>query len=148
MFTFKKITIREVNIIKNWNFDASGSTVYMTPYIKNHKKGLTPLLGPDNCEGFCVWKKNELFGLIEYYKRGSNLEIGFVINPIFRGKGFGVQFINESINFGIKNVFQSPNNIIATTNSDNFPAINVLEKSGFARKIRKSNEITLVREIY
>jgi len=95
-------------------------------------------LTPDNKWFFIEKKDGTKIGGIIYFLAGNLLEIGYLLVPSERGKGY----CSEAVKIMVDYLFLSRElvRIQATTDLDNFASQTVLEKAGFKKEgiIRKS----------
>ncbi|WP_064093965.1 GNAT family N-acetyltransferase [Rossellomorea aquimaris] len=141
-FIFKPITMEYVKEIDSWNYEGFIEEVLMTPYFNSFEKSGT-LIGPGGCDGFVAFIDNEAAGLFEFNIKGSTMEIGLALKPDLVGKGLGVKFVNQGIEFGIEHYNRKLNNIKLVVDSENKAAICVYEKVGFKRVEQTDNEIEM-----
>lgn len=82
---------------------------------------------------WCIASKqsNEALGFIGYYRGFAEEtgEIGFILRPDFRGKGYMTEALLSAAQFGKKELCLR--RVLAYTKSDNEAAINVLQKQHF-----------------
>ncbi|EDL64471.1 ribosomal-protein-alanine acetyltransferase [Bacillus sp. SG-1] len=130
--------------IDSWNNDGFVEQVLMTPYFESVNKTGT-LAGPGGCEGFAAFVDNETAGLFEFIIQGSTMEIGLALKPDLIGRGLGVPFVNQGIEFGIQHYQLNFNYVKLSVDQKNKAAIRVYEKAGFEEVERTENEITMRR---
>lgn len=140
MFTFKKITFKEVEKIGKWSYPFM-PTMYMKPYFDNHSEG-KPLKGPLDCDGFAVYKDNEIFGLFEYYNVEGEIEIGLAISPVFAGLGFSQEYLEAGIEFLVSNYNYTYSTIKLNVEKENIPAYKAYLKFGF-EVVNEAEEIEM-----
>ncbi|MDB5201310.1 MAG: spermidine N(1)-acetyltransferase [Ferruginibacter sp.] len=89
---------------------------------------------------------NQVMGTLGYYRGFDNNsgELGCVLKPAFRGKGIMMQAMQLAISFGFNEIGLAK--ITAGTSCQNQPAINLLERLGFAR-LNDEGEDDLVYEL-
>jgi len=100
-FQFKALDIDTINIIASWVYKEPGAGIYMKPYQESHLETPDDLKGPGGCDWYGVYLDNELFGLFEFTFKEGVLEIGCAIAPAFKGQGFGADFVQVGIEFGV-----------------------------------------------
>lgn len=145
-YKFFPISIEDVSKIENWKYQGYIKDIYMEPYHKNLKL-YNKLKGPDLCDGFSVYLKNELFGLFEYYHRNDYIEIGLAINPKYVGKGYSKTFIEAGILF-LKNHFHYKHDYVyLTVEKENYQAYHAYLKSGFQVIDDKKEEVMMRKKI-
>ncbi len=140
MFTFKKIAIKEIEQMAKWSYPFM-EVMYMKPYFENYEQG-KELKGPLNCDGFAVFKDEQLFGLFEYYNVTDIIEIGLAIAPEFAGKGLSQQYIDEGINFLIDHYDYKGDIITLNVEKENIPAYKAYLKFGF-QVVKEAEEIEM-----
>lgn len=85
---------------------------------------------------------NKIVGTLGFYRgfEKSTGELGCVLLPTFRGKGFMSNAMELAISFGIHNI--QLERIIAITSIENLPAIKLLKRIGFSKVTDlKNNEV-------
>lgn len=130
-YTFEPININIARIIDTWKYNGFMKNIYMDPYFESYENGDIILKGPNSCEGFAVYKDDELFGLFEYYLDDKLIEIGLAINPKYIGKGLGLDFLQEGLQFCVKNYNYKKDFIKLFVNKANLPAFKIYRKAGF-----------------
>lgn len=92
---------------------------------------ITEIFEDNNSYYFSVLDSDDkLFGIYEYTFKSNFMEIGLGIRPEDTGKGLGLEFIKECINFG-RNNFLYKGDICLRVADFNERAINVYKKLGF-----------------
>lgn len=91
--------------------------------------------------GIADSSNNKIVGTCGYYRGFENEsgELGCVLLPQFRGKGYMNLAMNVAINFGLINL--ELKRIWAATSPDNFAAIKLLEKLNFTKTKIEDEEI-------
>lgn len=85
---------------------------------------------------------NKIVGTLGYYRgfEKSTGELGCVLLPAFRGKGFMSNAMKLAISFGLNDI--QLEHIIAITSVENMSAIKLLERIGFSKTTDlKNNEL-------
>lgn len=144
MFEFVPATIDAIRIIGDWQYDGFVKSVYVTPYLESIKSNKIAK-GPDGCDGYVALKDEKVAGLFEFYFENGIMEIGVALSPNLVGKGLGKEFLQNGINFGIKNYEYNKEYIRLTVNENNQPAIRVYEKVGF-KTFKKNGESVEMRK--
>jgi RimJ/RimL family protein N-acetyltransferase len=95
--------------------------------------------GKDERNDFFVQKKDGTkIGIIQHFKAGDQVEIGYVLVPGERGKGYGSEAVQIMVDYLFlhKNIVR----IQAMTHTANIASQRVLEKAGFKKEgiIRKT----------
>ncbi|UOQ42918.1 GNAT family N-acetyltransferase [Halobacillus salinarum] len=140
--TFIPLTMQQVEEIASWNYEGFVEKVIMTPYFESFNK-TGQLQGPGGCDGFAAKMELQTVGLFEYTLQDSTMEIGLALKPDLIGKGLGVHYVTEGIEFGIQHYNVPITNIKLVVDSKNEAAIRVYEKAGFKRVEQKENEIEM-----
>ena len=141
-FTFKPLNIEYVKEIDSWNYEGFIEEVLMTPYYESFKKtGI--LIGPGGCEGFATFLEDETVGLFEFNINDSTMEIGLALKPDLVGKGLGVPFVNQGIEFGLQHYQLKLHYVKLVVDQNNKAAIRVYEKTGFEEVERTDTEIEM-----
>lgn len=130
-YTFQPLKINEVKTMSSWQYEGKVENLYMKPYFESFENGDKILKGPNNCEGFSVYRGDQLFGLFEYYNNSSTMEIGLALNPKFTGKGLAYDFLISGLKFGIKYYNYQNDYIKLYVNKENKPAFSLYKKAGF-----------------
>ncbi|MDP4552481.1 GNAT family N-acetyltransferase [Alkalihalobacillus macyae] len=145
-FTFVPLTIDDAREIKNWNYNGDFDALFMTPYFTSfEEEGV--LIGPGGCEGFVGLVNNHVSGLFEFTLCDEEMEIGLALAPSLVGKGFGADFVNQGIQFGLEHYETKVNVIKLEVEITNVAAIRVYEKAGFRRIKQTGNEIEMKRNV-
>lgn len=147
VFKFVPINLEYLKEIKNWKYDGFVKNIYVKPYFENVNKKNAELRGPDGCKGFAALYQNKLAGLFEYYFRKEIIEIGLALNPDFVDKGYGKEFVEQGIAFGIKHFNYQEKYIKLNVNINNKAAIRVYKKAGFTEYRRESDSIEMRKNI-
>lgn len=142
-FEFVPINLEYLKEIKKWKYDGFVKNIYLDPYFENIGENSSELRGPDGCIAFAALIKNKLAGLFEYYFKGDIIEIGLALNPDFVGKGYGKDFVEQGIDFGIKHFNYQEEYIKLNVNINNKTAVRVYKKAGFKEYERKSDAIEM-----
>ena len=143
MYTFKDMRLHYASEIADWKYTGYMKDIYMKPYFDNYNDLTGEMKGPLNCEGYAVFKENQLFGLFEYYLKEEGIEIGLAINPLFTGKGLSKQFIKEGIEFAIKTFKYSKEYIFLAVEKGNIAAHKAYLKYGFEMYDQDEEEIKM-----
>lgn len=143
VFKFVPINLEYLKEIKNWKYDGFIKNIYLEPYFENIDRKNAELRGPDGCKGFAALYQNRLAGLFEYYFRGEIIEIGLALNPDLVGKGYGKVFVEQGVDFGIKNFDYQEEYIKLNVNINNKAAVKVYKKAGFKEYNRKDDSIEM-----
>ncbi|MGM7701831.1 GNAT family N-acetyltransferase [Pseudalkalibacillus sp. Hm43] len=141
-FKFIPITIEYVKEIDSWNYEGFIEEVWMTPYFESFNN-TEKLRGPGGCEGFVALLDNKAVGLFEFRMENSIMEIGLALRPDLVGKGLGVEFVNQGIEFGLKHYDTEFDYIRLEVHFQNKAAIRVYEKVGFVKVEQKATEIEM-----
>jgi len=108
---------------------------------KQHEK-----LGPEEKRFLIEKKDGNRIGGITHFPAGENLEIGYVLNPSERGKGYGTEAVKIMTDY----LFLSKDIVRVQAHADvrNVASQKVLEKAGFRKEgiIRKFKFIRGNRE--
>ena len=139
-YTFQPISLEEVNIIKKWVYSGYINTLYMEPYITNYDPLAKTTKGPDNCDGYAVYKGQTLFGLFEVYWKNDVLEIGLAINPTQTNQGHSTSFIHACIDFAVSHYSYKKNFIQLHVEKDNIAAYKAYLKADFITQKTVKNE--------
>jgi RimJ/RimL family protein N-acetyltransferase len=95
-------------------------------------------LNPDTKWFFIEKKDGTKIGTMFHFLRGEQLEVGYVLAPTERGKGYGTEAVKIMVDY----LFLSKNivRVQAITDVDNVTSQKTLEKAGFKKEgtIRKS----------
>ncbi|WP_409252571.1 GNAT family N-acetyltransferase [Bacillus sp. SCS-153A] len=145
-FTFKPLIIEYVKEIDSWNYEGFVEEVLMTPYFESYNETGT-LIGPGGCEGFAAFLDNKPAGLFEFNIQGSTMEIGLALKPDLVGRGLGVPFVNQGIEFGIDHYQSQLNFVKLVVDTKNKAAIRVYEKAGFEEVDRTDSEIEMRKSL-
>jgi ribosomal-protein-alanine N-acetyltransferase len=138
---FKALDIETVHTIARWVYQDTGTGLYMKPYQESYLETPGDLRGPGGCEGYGVYLDDELFGLFEYTFVEGEMEIGCAIAPKFRGKGYGADFVQAGVAFGVSELGYTGTKVGLSVAVTNVAARKVYEKVGFL--IRNSNQETI-----
>ncbi|TDP88951.1 ribosomal-protein-alanine N-acetyltransferase [Halanaerobium saccharolyticum] len=142
-FEFVPINLEYLEEIKNWQYDGFVKNIYLDPYFENINENSSELRGPGGCKGFAALNKNKLAGLFEYYFKRNIIEIGLALSPEFVGKGYGKDFVEQGISFGIEHFNYREEYIKLNVNIKNRAAVRVYKKAGFKEYERKSDSIEM-----
>jgi ribosomal-protein-alanine N-acetyltransferase len=129
--------------IANWKYDGFMKGVYMKPYFDNYDDLTGDMRGPLNCDGFAVFRNDELFGLFEYYLKDDGIEIGLAINPKFVGKGLSNEYICEGINFMVREYKYNKDYVFLAVEEGNLSAYHSYLKFGFTKYDQDKEEIKM-----
>ena len=146
-FKFVPINLEYLKEIKNWKYDGFVKEIYLEPYFENIDKKTAELRGPDGCLAFAALNQNILLGLFEYYFRGEIIEIGLALNPDFVGKGYGKDFVEQGITFGLKHFDYQKEYIKLNVNLENKAAVKVYKKAGFKEYKKEKDSIEMRKYI-
>lgn len=116
--------------------------IFVDPYITNFNESKV-LKGPGGCDGFGVFVNDALFGLFEYYWKGSTMEIGLAIHPDYVGQGLSNGFINAGIEFGVFHYRYVKDFVQLSVDIDNIAAYKAYLKNGFVETSRNAKEILM-----
>lgn len=145
-FNFKPLTIEDVKVIESWNYESYIEQVLMTPYFQSfHETG--SLSGPGGCEGFVALLDNELSGIFEFHVHEEFMDIGLALKSSLIGKGYGKDYVNQGIKFGIQWYSSQINYVRLEVNRNNKAAIRVYEKVGFYKVNGSDDEIEMVMKV-
>ena len=143
MYKFKKMRLHYASEISKWKYDGYMKDIYMKPYFDNYNEVTGEMKGPANCDGFAVFRDDELFGLFEYYDKDESKEIGLAINPEFVGKGFSKGFIYEGIQFLITKYKYNREYVYLAVEKENISAYKAYLKFGFVEYDNDKEEIKM-----
>ncbi|SIR17913.1 GNAT family N-acetyltransferase [Halanaerobium kushneri] len=146
-FKFVAINLEYLAEIKDWKYDGFIKKIYVDPYFENTDENNIELRGPGGCIGFVALTQNKLAGLFEYYFRGEIIEIGLALNPAFVGKGYGKDFVEQGIAFGIEYFAYQEEYIKLNVNINNKAARRVYKKAGFKEYDREDDSIEMRKYI-
>jgi len=146
-FKFVPINLEYLEEIRNWKYDGFIKNIYLDPYFENYDGNNSELRGPGGCIGFAALNKDKLAGLFEYYFRGEIMEIGLALNPALVGKGFGKEFVEQGIAFGINHFAYQGDYLKLSVNIKNKAARSVYKKAGFKEHNRESDSIEMRKYI-
>ncbi len=146
-FKFVPMNLEYAKEIETWKYNGFVKNIYVKPYFDSIKDKTAKMTGPEGCEGFAVLVNNELAGLFEYYFKDGILEIGLALNPDFVGKGYGKEFTEKGIQFGIDNFAYKGDYIQLNVNIENKAAIRVYQKVGFEEYNKEENSIEMRKYI-
>jgi ribosomal-protein-alanine N-acetyltransferase len=144
-YQFKDLTMNDVKEIESWTYQGFMKSIDMTHYNKNFKeKGIVK--GPLMCDGYGVFCGDQLCGLFEcYWKKDGLLEIGLALNPAYVGKHMSISFINEGIQFVVKNHHYNKGVVTLTVDEKNIAAHKAYLSAGF-REISRNDEGEILME--
>ena len=102
-FKFKIMNKNLAEEMNSWKYDGEYFPgIGMQPYIDSYDEATGISTGPADCKGYAVFlEDDQLAGLFEYYLHEEFMEIGLALNPSIIGKGLGVQFVTQGIEFAI-----------------------------------------------
>lgn len=141
------ITLEYAREIGSWKYEGEmDEDILMNPYFVTFEEtGI--LKGPGGCDGYVAFLDNQLSGLFEFIVKESIIEIGLALNPKLVGKGFGAEFVNQGIEFGVQHYDTNLEYIKLVVNPNNKAAIRVYEKTGFEKIVQSSDEIEMRRDL-
>lgn len=145
-FQFTPITINYLKEIDSWNYEGFVEDVLMAPYFDSLKESGT-LIGPGGCDGFVALLDEKPVGLFEFIVEGSTMEIGLALKPSLVGKGYGISYVRQGIEFGRHYYQETITDIQLVVDEQNKAAIRVYEKVGFTIVERQDNEIKMRIEL-
>jgi len=89
-------------------------------------------LGPEEKRFLIERKDGKRIGGISHFPAGENLEIGYVLNPSERGKGYGTEAVKIMVDY----LFLSKDIVRVQAHADvrNVASQKVLEKAGFRKE--------------
>jgi ribosomal-protein-alanine N-acetyltransferase len=107
--------------------------VYSFYDITADEDDLEEFLDPNEWENsFVVLNENEqLIGFYSYYFKGKIMWIGFGLKPELTGKGYGADFVDAGIEFGIKKYNYDRDYLMLAVAKFNQRAVKVYQKLGF-----------------
>lgn len=146
IFTFRPLTINDVQTIQTWRYAGFEKNIFMQPYLDSfHQTG--KLIGPGGCEGFAAFFQDELVGLFEFYNDSHFMNIGLALKPELTGKGLGCDFVLQGIDFGTKHYQYQKKKVELIVNRLNFSAVRVYEKAGFEKMGEIGEEIKMSKTL-
>ncbi|WP_347860879.1 GNAT family N-acetyltransferase [Salimicrobium sp. PL1-032A] len=145
-FEFRAITEDEVKEIASWNYEGYVEEVMMTPYFESFEK-TGEWKGPGSCDGFAAFLDGEVAGLFEFNLKGHVMEIGLALRPDLIGKGLGVTYVEQGLEFGMHTYTTDLSFVMLTVDKRNEAAIRVYEKVGFRRVEEAEGERKMVLSI-
>lgn len=128
---FTPLDLQTVDQIAGWVYPDTGERLFMETYYESDHQEPGRLKGPGGCEGFAVYRKNNIFGLFEFTFKNDVMEIGCAIAPVYKGKGHGAHFVQAGIDFGVSYYDYKEDTVTLQVDISNLPAIRVYEKVGF-----------------
>lgn len=143
MYKFKNMRLHYASEISNWRYDGYMKTIYMKPYFDNYNDLTGEMKGPLSCDGYAVFKDDDLFGLFEYYLKEEGIEVGLAINPLFVGKGLSTSFIKAGIDFALDTYKYNKKYIYLAVEKQNIAAYKAYLKYGFVEYDRDEDEIKM-----
>lgn len=143
----EKITLREIipkdlkDLVEISYYDAIQATTVEEAAEMQAKINQDYLNGNSIHWGIADSVTNKIVGTCGYYRGFQNEsgELGCVLLPQFRGKGYMSDAMKAAIDFGLKNL--ELKRIWAATSPDNSAAINLLTKLNFAVTKDSADEI-------
>ena len=95
-------------------------------------KAITEWDGDARFHFMITLKNGDLIGRIQLHIEGHRVELGYVINKSFQGRGYMTETVRAIIDWA----FQQPNiyRVYATTSVDNIASQRVMEKTGMLRE--------------
>ena len=115
----------------------------MKPYFDNYNDLTGDMKGPLKCDGYAVFKDEQLFGLFEYYNKEEGMEIGLAIHPLYVGKGYSKEFIKEGIQFLMKEYKYNHEYVYLAVENENTNAYKAYLKFGFVEYDKDEDEIKM-----
>jgi len=95
---------------------------------ENHIKWFKSKLNDENSHLFLCYNIDEEIGLIRFEKKNDKWNVGIVIDPQARGKGFG----KETLNLGLQEFSKLYTDVVlAQIKEDNIGSIKIFEANGF-----------------
>lgn len=126
----KKMEQSEAEIIaNNWKYEGVYSFYDMTEDIEDYEEIISEEQRGDHY--FSVLDNGELYGFFCVEQEGDNIEIGLGMKPQYTGKGNGVTFLSNILEFVTSKY--SYETIILDVVSFNKRAIKVYERAGFTK---------------
>lgn len=138
---FQALDIETVNTIAAWVYQDTGTGITMKHYQESYLENPEDLKGPGGCDGYGVYVDGELFGLFEYTLVEGEIEIGCAIAPKFKGKGYGAEFVESGMAFGVARYGYTGTRILLRVDVTNIAARKVYERAGFV--VDSSDEETI-----
>lgn len=143
MYKFKDMRLHYATEIASWKYDGYMKDIYMKPYFDNYNELTGEMKGPLKCDGFAVFKDNDLFGLFEFYLQEDGIEIGLAINPLFVGKGYSTEFIGAGLEF-LKDYYKyNKKYVYLAVEKENYAAHKAYLKFGFIEYETNREEIKM-----
>lgn len=127
-YQFKLITQEQAEeVAYNWHYHGEFAFYDMEADEEDLAEFIDPKARGEST--YAVMENNELIGFCNFAQNNNTVEVGLGLRPDLTGKGKGLNFVANVINF-TKALF-SPNQIILSVATFNQRAIKVYEKSGF-----------------
>ena len=124
------------NLLSIFMNEEVGKT-YMVPDLSKREDGIDlfnrikTLSNSEEKFVYGIYLDNDLIGLInEVYKDKDTIELGYVINPLYKNNGYATESLKASINELFKIGFKK---VIAGAFENNIASMRVMEKAGMTR---------------
>ena len=129
-YAFRPMDEKDARAVAAWRYEA--------PYdfydTVNDQDDLAELLDPQRREGayFSAFDGSDaLVGFFQLEKKGQSVEVGLGLRPDLTGKGFGLGFLLQGLEFARQRF--SPKGFRLSVATFNERAIRVYERAGFRR---------------
>lgn len=128
MYDFVEINDGHRNQISHWSYGGG----YMCFDMEKNYADLYDLINTEKYEGFvAVNDDDEIIGVLECYIDEDCIQIANALAPEFIGKGLGLDFINNCIDFIVESYEYARENIVIYLRPNNSKAMNLYERAGF-----------------
>lgn len=128
-FTYEPINDDYANVVQTWNYEGD----YLCYDLEKNHRSIDDILNSDDFDTFIVLDEiEEPVGFLACTIGDEGiLEMENFLSPEMLGKGLGVDFVSESIDFVLEHYDYSETVIDLVVESHNKRAIKVYERAGF-----------------
>ena len=146
-WAFRPLEIETVYDMERWKYGAEEVELYMQPYRDSHQVDPKHLKGPSGCDGYEVYRGDDLVGLFEFNFVAGAMEIGCALRPEVKGKGFGVEFVGRGIDFGISEYQYTGEKVILSVDVSNIAAVKVYRNVGFETEASANGQLRMYKTL-
>lgn len=134
------LKVEDIEILFNWNINEKHYEYYTCRPLNEHKtfedyrNRMIDLISTKKQMVYILVEEDMVLGkitLFDFNTRNKSAEVGYYLPSPNRGKGLGSFMLKSFIETVFEDDKLNLNKIYATTASNNYPSIKLLEKSGF-----------------
>lgn len=110
--------------VRFWSFNSEPIT------FSEHSDWFSKRINDDNCLIYIFEIASSPIGLVRLHRSKINVEISYLLDPNYRGKGYSVHTIKLALETSAE--FCKDLDILASTKLENIASIKTLERAGFS----------------